>query len=72
MVWVPGPAEAGENSPLAAFTIPGPLHVPPGSTAARNVLAFDSQKGPAGVMVASNTVFTVMFMVAGLVQPVGV
>ena len=54
---------------MAAFTIPVPVQVPPGSAATKNVLGFDSQKGPAGFIVASKASFTKIEIVSVDPQP---
>lgn len=60
MVNVPAPAVAGSNVPAEALVIPVPLHVPPGEAAVKVTEVALAQKGPAGVMVASKSVFTVI------------
>src|SRR5688572_30626812 len=53
IVWVPAPAVAGSKIPTAPFIIPVPLQVPPAVAAERVTDPSVTQKGPAGVMVAS-------------------
>ena len=50
---VPGPAVDGSKIPVAAFVIPVPLQIPPGSAAESVNGATEAQNGPTGVIVAS-------------------
>jgi hypothetical protein len=58
MVTVPTPAVDGSNVPVVALVIPGPLHVPPPSTAVKVIDGSFTQNGPTTVMVASNVELT--------------
>jgi len=58
IVYVPGPTKDGANVPLFESVIPVPDHVPPGSAALKFNGGFVSQKGPAGVIVASTLAST--------------
>ena len=53
ITWLPTPAVAGLNVPVAPFVIPVPVHVPPGLTAVKLTLAAFEQYGPTWVIVAS-------------------
>ena len=65
----PGPAIAGSNVPAVAFEMPVPDHVPPGSTATSVTAGSPVQKGPTGVIVASE--FAMTSIVSVSVAPQG-
>jgi hypothetical protein len=68
IVQVPTPAVTGLNTPVDAFVIPVPLHVPPAVAAVSVTEVPFEQKGPAGLIVASG-VATVIVVVFVSVQP---
>ncbi len=50
---MPIPATAGSKVPALVSVMPSPVHIPPGVADTRLMGGSYSQKGPAGVMVAS-------------------
>jgi hypothetical protein len=67
MVCRPAPAVDGEKVPLPLM--PDPNQVPPAVAALRETGASLEQKGPAGVIVASGVLRTVITSVSELVHP---